>query len=161
MAPIREIHLRNFRSFTNAGCRLSPLTLVVGRNNTGKSNFLRAFQSYANYCIEEMAALGAELDEESHYQCRTEKTAQPTSITIHWDEDKVLCASSEDFVFKGDKDSTFRNIPEIYNFDPGMIGGAEPAEIASGVIPQVLPDGKGVTSVLRMLLQGTQAMPPG
>ena len=48
MKHLTHIELRNYRSFLSASCRLSPLTLVVGRNNSGKTNFLRAFQDFVS-----------------------------------------------------------------------------------------------------------------
>lgn len=41
MPFLTEVHFQNYRSFLDAKCRLSPVTLVIGANNAGKSNFLR------------------------------------------------------------------------------------------------------------------------
>ena len=40
---LNSIRLENYRSFIDATVALSPFTLVVGANNAGKTNFLRAF----------------------------------------------------------------------------------------------------------------------
>ena len=41
---VREIQLKNFRSLKDTGLQtLSPITLLVGENSSGKSTFLRAF----------------------------------------------------------------------------------------------------------------------
>lgn len=42
MSHITEIALENYRSFRQARCRLSPFTLIVGANNSGKTNLLKA-----------------------------------------------------------------------------------------------------------------------
>ncbi|MBI3450782.1 MAG: AAA family ATPase [Acidobacteria bacterium] len=40
---LNSIHLRNFKSFSDSGeIRLAPLTLIFGRNNTGKSTILQS-----------------------------------------------------------------------------------------------------------------------
>lgn len=41
---IQEVRIRNFRSLKNINVKLSPLTLLVGQNNAGKTSFLRALQ---------------------------------------------------------------------------------------------------------------------
>ena len=41
---VKEVQIRNFRSLKNTGLQtLSPITLLVGENSSGKSTFLRAF----------------------------------------------------------------------------------------------------------------------
>ena len=41
---VKEIQLKNFRSLKDTGIQtLSPITLLVGENSSGKSTFLRAF----------------------------------------------------------------------------------------------------------------------
>ena len=143
----------------DAECRLSPLTLVVGRNNVGKSNFLRAFQGYASHFIGVLNPAGVDLTDDSHYQTRhLEDEQPPVSITVQWPDGRKLGADSQKGVVLDNAELPFLAIPEVYNLDPSMIGGPEPAEVAKGVVPKVLPDGKGVTAVLRMLLLGTSAM---
>ncbi len=45
MPFLTEVHFQNYRSFLDAKCRLSPVTLVIGANNAGKSNFLRGIRA--------------------------------------------------------------------------------------------------------------------
>ena len=41
---VKEIQIKNFRSLKDTGMQtLSPITLLVGENSSGKSTFLRAF----------------------------------------------------------------------------------------------------------------------
>ncbi len=47
MSYIKEIALKNYRSFVDARCRLSPFTLIVGANNAGKSNLLKAVADFS------------------------------------------------------------------------------------------------------------------
>ena len=41
MPFLTKVHFQNYRSFLDAKCRLRPVTLVIGANNAGNSNFLR------------------------------------------------------------------------------------------------------------------------
>ncbi len=47
MPFLTEVHFQNYRSFLDAKCRLSPVTVVIGANNSGKSNFLRGIETVA------------------------------------------------------------------------------------------------------------------
>ena len=40
-AMIHEIDIKNYCSFKNASAKLTPFSLVIGPNGTGKSNFLK------------------------------------------------------------------------------------------------------------------------
>ena len=41
---VKEIQMKNFRSLKDTGIQtLSPITILVGENSSGKSTFLRAF----------------------------------------------------------------------------------------------------------------------
>lgn len=40
MPFLTGVHFQNYRSFLDAKCRLSPVTVVIGANNAGKSNLL-------------------------------------------------------------------------------------------------------------------------
>lgn len=153
MAYIDHISLRNFRSFAETSCCLAPLTLVVGRNNVGKSNFLKAFQALAENCTDWM---NTNLEGESHYQTRTKAESTPVTLELAWSNKHRVRVSSSIDEHTAEKYKI--DFPEIYSLDPAKIGGTEPAETAPGVLPRVFSDGKGVTSVLRMLMQGNSAM---
>lgn len=151
MAHIERIRLQNYRSFMEAECRLSPLTLVVGRNNMGKSNFLRAFRSHAEHCFDPSKST---LASSSHYQKRAGSVTPTVSIELQTnggDKELALAPGSEH-----SPGHFGRFIPSIFALDPAKIGGIE--EPDSNVLPHVEPDGKGVTAVLRMLMQGSLAL---
>jgi predicted ATPase len=150
MGHIQKIHLQNFRSFMDAECRLSPLTLVVGRNNCGKSNFLRAFQEFASYCVDPQKS---QITSHAHYQ--SPRGTKPPSITIsEQDRGKFVVPAIQ----KRTNTPSLASVPEIFSFDPEQIGGIEPPEVSTDVVPQVHSNGKGVTAVLRMLVQGSSAL---
>jgi predicted ATPase len=127
--------------------------LMVGRNNVGKSNFLKAFQAHAENCKDWM---NTKLEVDSHYQTRTGIEPTPVTLELAWSNEHRVRTSSE--IHEHDAESYNAIFPEIYSLDPAKIGGTEPAETTTGVIPRVFSDGKGVTSVLRMLMQGNAAM---
>ncbi|WP_198284643.1 AAA family ATPase [Beggiatoa alba] len=41
---LTEIHIKNFKSYQDQTLHLSPLTLMIGANASGKSNALEAFR---------------------------------------------------------------------------------------------------------------------
>src|SRR6266699_54852 len=60
---LNSLKIRNFRSIRNAEVRLAPtgLTVVVGANGAGKSNFVRALEFIANLHVDGLqAAIGRE-----------------------------------------------------------------------------------------------------
>lgn len=46
---IKEITIQNYRSILDASISLSPFTLLIGANGTGKSNFLRLFRDASSF----------------------------------------------------------------------------------------------------------------
>ncbi|MDS0219905.1 AAA family ATPase [Haloarcula sp. S1AR25-5A] len=46
---IDSAHVENYRSISSAKVPLSELTVIIGRNNSGKSNFLESLHSYRSY----------------------------------------------------------------------------------------------------------------
>lgn len=45
---IKHIHIRNFRSLADVSVDLHPLTVLIGRSGTGKSNFVQAIRCLRN-----------------------------------------------------------------------------------------------------------------
>ncbi len=45
---IKKIHIKNFRSIINQDIELRPLTVIVGANNTGKSNLIKCLDFLGN-----------------------------------------------------------------------------------------------------------------
>lgn len=157
MGHISQIRLSNYRSFHEATCRLSPLTLVVGRNNSGKSNFLRAFQDCAAHVID---PANSGLRQACHHQHESwlSDSPVPTSLELEWaDGRKVSVSTASEAAAAGPGNREFPSIPEIHDFDPRVIGGPEPSETPQGVLTPILPDGRGVTSTLRRLRLGDSA----
>lgn len=61
MPFLTEVHFQNYRSFLDAKCRLSPVTLVIGANNAGKSNFLRGIMCGIRGLLGEWVELGSDV----------------------------------------------------------------------------------------------------
>ena len=169
MSHITEIALENYRSFRTARCRLSPFTLIVGANNAGKSNLLKAVRdvAIARHSLEEAKMLKAA----RHHQCPNEVSLwvgakwndERVSESVLWGEprrkDEVDIRSSDFFSLEG-RDHTkiqvrYFDVPlEIYRLDPNIIGTAEGG---SGE-PFIAPDGEGVSWMLDKWNSGSRAM---
>jgi putative ATP-dependent endonuclease of OLD family len=67
MLTLKEIHIKNFRSIRDERFILQPLTIVIGKNDVGKSNLLEAIQalfegSAASLDSEDFYDLGAQIE---------------------------------------------------------------------------------------------------
>jgi len=163
MSHITEIVLENYRSFRAARCRLSPFTLIVGANNAGKSNLLKAAQDLAAWSAgvaspESLRGIG-------HHGAS--KDAEPRVI-IKWNDgvtttalltpDSARKMQSDDRTIsffhsrKGERD--FDGPLEIARFDPAIIGAPEGR---SGE-PYIQPNGVGVSWMLDKWNSGSRAM---
>ncbi len=86
MPFLTEVHFQNYRSFLDAKCRLSPVTVVIGANNAGKSNFLRGL---------------ADLNDYESSPCRTE---------AEYGEDFEILGHRQEFNFEGNSSVTATDI---------------------------------------------------
>ena len=169
MSHITEIALENYRSFRSARCRLSPFTLIVGANNSGKSNFMKA--------IRDISALNAPREARAllrsaghHAQPRD---IEPT-VSLIWSDGKVtksilsnssildievrLRMSDETNVIGVQNlDGTaceLSSLLEIYRLDPDIVGSAESA----GYSERISANGLGVSRLLEKWNSGSRAM---
>lgn len=46
---IKSIHIQNFKSLRDVTVNLGPLTVLIGRSGTGKSNFVQAIRFLRDY----------------------------------------------------------------------------------------------------------------
>lgn len=122
MPHINHIHLSNCRSFVSAECHLSPFTLVVGANNSGKTNFLRAFADYSvNNLLGSTPPPHRNTPEAPVIVELATADATPLDIRHPW---------------------------PIYRFDPDVISRPEAAAQSD---PFVRDNGEGVTQVIERL----------
>lgn len=121
---IQEVYIKNYRSIAEARVRLSPFTLLIGANGTGKSNFLKALQ----------------------------RGFSPYGGPIHYNrmgEGQAITLTDENGVVRRQAEKTENHII-IFSIDPAAIAQAE--EI--GPDPHVKSNGEGAVRVLDALKTG-------
>jgi ABC-type branched-subunit amino acid transport system ATPase component len=167
MSYIKEIALKNYRSFVDARCRLSPFTLIVGANNAGKSNLLRA--------VADLALWTCNYGDVSDWNLRQHQAAKSGGIEILavWDSLSVSLAreataeeNEEKFdqiesMMNGQKDSgtpratkhqRFETPLPVFIFEPSAIG--NPEKDGSSSVDQ---NGAGVSWILDKWNSGAKA----
>ena len=167
MSHITEIALENYRSFRTARCRLSPFTLIVGANNAGKSNLLKAVQDVAAFSAG--VATPESIREITHHAAGSD--AEPRAV-LQWNDGKTTTAifttvsmerrhSLSRLIFGANPNDASQlnehhfDIPlEIARLDPNIIGAAEGG---SGE-PYIAPNGAGVSWMLDKWNSGSRAM---
>ena len=159
MSYITDIELINYRSFREARCHLSPFTLIVGANNAGKSNLLRAVSDLANF---------TRVQENADYLKSVAHHARPsgvdTQVSLKWSDEKFTAAvlSKQEamlsmrqqryFVISGPNNDLqskpgfirFNLEIPIAHLDPTIIGGPE----GGAGEPWIEANGKGVSWTL-------------
>ena len=161
MSYITEIVLKNYRSFVDARCRLSPFTLIVGANNAGKSNLLRAVRDASEGVVRDKG-----IEYLNGFQHHSGPAGATSSISVFWNDGIKALIEYPHTPDKGEPyDSGFnlygnqeasRKITSsflIYAFDPPAIGNAEPG----GEKPQLGVNGKGVSHILDKWNSGAKA----
>lgn len=135
---IKNVHIKNYRSFVDAEAPLSPFTLVIGANGAGKSNFARVFA-------------------ESRYGVANSGTKNSFVFPKHLN----FLDSPQSIRFKltqgetaGIKDATSYSLDKIgsvklYKIDPSSVG--KPEQLQEG---EVEANGSKVVSVLDGLKNG-------
>ena len=161
MSYIKEIALKNYRSFVDARCRLSPFTLIVGANNAGKSNLLKAVRDVASDNRDEQD--GEYMNGILHHAVSRE--AKPY-VSMVWSDEKRTSTSflkdpfkSEarvrgiiDNVQTGNIRRLLHHIP-VAQFDPLSIGNPEGVDSS----PFLQPNGAGVSWILDKWNSGAKA----
>ncbi len=168
MSYIKEIALKNYRSFVDARCRLSPFTLIVGANNAGKSNLLKAFADLSMW-----VSLHGDVDDWSE---RRHHASKSYDVEIHtdWDDagrSTTRMATDEEMkeVRKrleaaldgphslkpapGAKHKGFKGTLSVFAFDPAKIGNPEGGDGS----PHIQSNGVGVSWVLDQWYSGAKA----
>ena len=54
---IKGIHIKNFKSLRDVRVELDPVTVLIGRGGTGKSNFVKAIAFLRDYLIHKETAI--------------------------------------------------------------------------------------------------------
>ncbi|MEM6835405.1 MAG: AAA family ATPase, partial [Cyanobacteria bacterium P01_C01_bin.120] len=174
---LTKLEIQNYKSICNATIELSPFTLLIGANGTGKSNFLRLLRYISSptnvITIDHYGEKGSEgaINNEEDYEY-IEKNAEFISFHREYTKDfpkhrshlknqqmlKVF-GTSKSFLKIVDNEigdiRAFEKIPElkevqIFKIEPDNAGKEE--EIVSN--PSVKADGRGVVQVLDSLKAG-------
>ena len=129
MSYIKEIALKNYRSFVDARCRLSPFTLIVGANNAGKSNLLKAVEDFSKWwCDFDFDDLfGTQWIVTRHHAAKEGEA----DVSLSWsDGTRTETRSSPTIVMGGlrqvgNESNPLRTPIPIFRFDPELIGRPE------------------------------------
>ncbi len=84
---LRRVQIRNYKSIAFCDVTLEPLTILVGRNATGKSNFLDALGFLRDVVVKSVA----------------------DAVYLHGSRDAVVCRSSRDGVVAIDIECEYQN----------------------------------------------------
>lgn len=147
MPALTEVHFQNYRSFLDAKCRLSPVTVVIGANNAGTSNFLRGIHLAGRSSPDTRTWL-EELHSSAHRGTVAGHGKQKTMITLSAGEGREIRVDYEPGGATGglNRGLMFQAVRK-YILDEKVIGGGE-VDTAS---PFVHENGEGTTRVLQML----------
>jgi len=133
---IKRVNIENYRSFVKASANLSPITLVIGANGAGKSNFARLFADIT-VPISKAQTTQKEVKYAKHFNLQTSK--QKVEITTEkWDD--IDCCS----LSRSGLPST-----KLYKLNPSLIG--QPEQIKPGPVGE---DASNIVSVLDGLKNG-------
>ena len=145
---LTHVTIQNYRSIWQASVPLSPFTLLIGANGTGKSNFLRFLRDVSQVALRELTIHESALSERKFIQ-----------LEKHFNH----LQNNQSFLFRDDKEQKVvienerlpKILPEmksvrVYNINPLNAGSAE-SLVGS---PEVRGDGSGVVQVLDALKTG-------
>jgi len=145
---IKHIHLKNYRSFVDAEVDLAPLTLVLGANGAGKTNFLRAFRDCGPF-IDRKPQEGRVPPSGDELPKHFNHILQPVSVKFTTDNGDTIC---NQFPPSHLRNQTHSRSVMIFHLDPAKISQTE-ITVAN---PYILPDGSGTTRTLETLKNGDQ-----
>ncbi len=148
---ITHVRIQNFRSFVDAEVDLQPFSLVVGANGSGKSNFLRLFQTVSGK-IDGRARVVSKPMWVRHQNL----SGQQYAFEIQFKTGETTSGNA--FQAPGEPELLqISHVPEwqgqlfsIFNLSPDNISNVEPT-IPS---PKVEGDGSGTCQVLDVLKNG-------
>jgi len=139
---LTKLEIKNYKSICNATIELSPFTLLIGANGTGKSNFISLIKELSE---------GANAKLLKHFSF--EREVQSVRIENSLGKEIKYPIRSSNLL-----DEPFRYLevcPElldvqVFNLDPSSPGKAEPLKVE----PEIKGNGEGVVQVLDSLKTG-------
>jgi len=166
---IKKININNFKSILDTSLHLSPFTLLIGANGTGKSNFLQflkavsdelndrpsIFPKHINYKSSEQEFIFTDENERILKLIHQQEDEHPEPLHFYFELDNESDIIDFDELKKNNwykqhpLISTLRNV-SIFSLDPENAGRQE--DLVPN--PVVLEDGSGVVQVLDALKTG-------
>lgn len=142
---IQEVYIKNYRSIAEARVKLSPFTLLIGANGTGKSNFLKLLEDIRS---SEGVLMGEHYVSSfsKHFNLRQE----PQELEISWNEKKLFTLRRNNALYTGKGVVSDLQSMQVFSINPDSIGQAEKIEAR----PKVHSDGSGCVRVLDALKTG-------
>ncbi len=147
---ITEVVIKNYKSILDASISLSPFTLLIGANGTGKSNFLQLLKDVSNYRKARFSKHVNHLSSERQFDF-INSNGKIFSITTDSDGDISV-------TFDGNKYSMFsmhKILPAIRNvsiFSLNPLNAGQSEKLVTN--PVIHEDGSGVVQVLDSLKTG-------
>jgi predicted ATPase len=151
---LTRVDIENFRSIYKASVPLSPFTLLVGENGSGKSNFLKLLKMLSNKTDGAFPPLGEEAMrfrphtfflKEKHYL----HLADPQKFEVFRGEEKLLVYDMKEGITTVGRPIELLDV-KIFTFNPQISGDEESLEES----PSIAEDGQGVVRVLDALKTG-------
>ena len=149
---LEHVHIQNYRSFVDASAKLSPFTLVIGANASGKTNFLRLFRdlnrgtSGGGYALDN----GGHPSNGRHLMPHQSRPGHPIEIDLDFDDFPPVRCRGSDII--GDVLPWPVGSLEIFAIEPDKV--SAPEEIFEN--PFVEGDGTGTARVYDMLKTGVR-----
>jgi len=150
---ITKVTIKNFKSILDASATLSPFTLLIGANGSGKSNFLELLKEYSNGIKQRRFQIPKHSNHHSSVQLF--EFENDKGITVSSDAREHLTIKMRESVMEELQDKIRKSFTElqnvsVYNINPANAGKKEP--LIQGPIVQM--DGSGVVQVLDSLKTG-------
>jgi predicted ATPase len=135
---ITNIEIQNCLSIVNASVRLSPFTLLIGANGSGKTNFLHIFTQLSTV---EQRRSQLNIEKHVNYQHREQK------ITVQNDAEIVYSIPQD---YRNPNPIEEISNVKVFSINPSVVGVNETITPK----PEVKEDGRGIVPVLDALKTG-------
>lgn len=155
---LTRVDIENFRSIYKASVPLSPFTLLVGANGSGKSNFLKLLKMLSSDPSTSNSALISALSKEKHYSYISDHQkivifGKDTNSPIYTIDEQLVSSSESvsNFISKStpNRPQELSNI-KIFALNP-QVAGQEESLVD---YPRIEEDGHGIVQVLDSLKTG-------
>lgn len=115
---IDKIHIRNFLSIKEAEVKLGKVNLLIGPNNSGKSNFLKAFEFLKIYHNLEEKKLIRFIYQHKINDYKTDGELALIGISFNNDQaNTYICNNGADEIFVEEQDQSYMNDDGITIFE--------------------------------------------